>query len=141
MAKSDRYLEHLAGVPMFEACSRRELEAIGRLAENYRVPAGMELVHEGRREAEFFVIVDGSATVTRKGKKIATLGAGDYFGELAVLVPGPRNATVTVTEPTEVLGISSREFWGLVMEVPAIMNKVLVGTARRLHAADNRDIR
>jgi CRP/FNR family cyclic AMP-dependent transcriptional regulator len=141
MPRSDRYLEHLAAVPMFEACSRRDLEAIGRLAENYRVPAGTELVHEGRREEEFFLILDGSANVTRKGKKVATLGPGDYFGELAVLIPGPRNATVTATEPTEVLGISSREFWGLVIEVPAIMAKVLVGTARRLHAADNRDIR
>jgi CRP-like cAMP-binding protein len=141
MAKNDQYLKHLAAVPLFEACSRRELEAIGRLAENYRVPPGTDLVHEGRREAEFFLIVDGSANVSRKGKKIATLGAGDYFGELAVLMPGPRNATVTAPEPTEVLGISSREFWGLLNEVPAIMNKVLVGTARRLHAADNRDIR
>jgi CRP/FNR family cyclic AMP-dependent transcriptional regulator len=141
MAKIDQYLQHLAAVPMFQTCSRQELLAIGRLAEFYKVDAGTVLVREGRREDEFFLILDGSATVTRKGKKVATLGPGDYFGELAVLMPGPRNATVTTTSPMELLGISSREFWTLATSVPAILRKVMVGTARRLHDADRRSIR
>jgi CRP-like cAMP-binding protein len=141
MPRTDRYLQHLAAVPMFQACSRRELETIGRLAENYKVDPGTVLVREGRREDEFYLIVDGSATVTRGGKKVATLGPGDYFGELAVLIPGPRNATVTATSPTEVLGIASRDFWALATEVPTILRSVLVGTARRLHKADGRTIR
>ena len=141
MPRSDRYLQHLAAVPMFHACSRRELESIGRLAENYKVDPGTVLVHEGRHEDEFFLLVDGRATVTRGGKKLATLGPGDYFGELAVLIPGPRNATVTTTAPSEVLGIGSREFWGLATDVPGILKKVMVGTARRLHDADRRTIR
>ena len=141
MPRTDRYLQHLAAVPMFQACSRHELQTIGRLAENYKVDAGTVLVREGRREDEFYLIVDGSAKVTRGGKKIATLGSGDYFGELAVLIPGPRNATVTTTSTSEVLGIASRDFWALATEVPQILRSVLVGTARRLHQADGRTIR
>ena len=141
MPRADRYLQHLAAVPMFQACSRRELQTIGRLAENYKVDAGTVLVREGRREDEFYLIVEGSAKVTRGGKKIADLGPGDYFGELAVLIPGPRNATVTTTSPAEVLGIASRDFWALAEEVPPILLSVMVGTARRLHEADGRTIR
>jgi voltage-gated potassium channel len=126
---------------MFQACSRRELQTIGRLAENYKVDAGTVLVREGRREDEFYLIVEGSAKVTRGGKKIAELGPGDYFGELAVLIPGPRNATVTATSPSELLGIASRDLWALATEVPSILRSVLVGTARRLHQADGRKIR
>ena len=126
---------------MFQTCSRRQLETIGRLAENYKVDAGTVLVHEGRREGEFFLILEGTATVTKGGKKVATLGPGDYFGELAVLVPGPRNATVTMTSPGEVLGIASRDFWALMHDVPRILLAVLVGTARRLHETDGRTIR
>jgi CRP/FNR family cyclic AMP-dependent transcriptional regulator len=141
MPRTDRYLQHLAAVPMFQACSRQRLEAIGRLAENYKVDAGTVLVREGRREDEFYLIVEGGAVVTKGGKKVATLGPGDYFGELAVLVPGPRNATVTTTMPSEVLGIASRDFWALATDVPPILLSVMVGTARRLHEADGRSIR
>src|SRR4029079_15029513 len=100
------------------------------------VESGHVLVHEGARESQFYLVVDGQAKVTRGRKTVATLGPGEYFGELALLDPGPRNATVTAVSDMEVLELGSREFGGLLEEVPGIARKLLAGLARRLHAAD-----
>jgi len=130
------HLQHLADVPMFRALSKKDLALIGRLAEDYKVGAGSVLVHEGRRESQFYLIVDGKAKITRGKRTIATIGPGDYFGELALLDPGPRNATVTAETEMEVLELGARQFGGLLDEVPGIARKLLAGLARRLHEAD-----
>src|SRR4051812_27430889 len=88
------YLDHLAQVPMFSACSKRDLQLIGRASDEVSVAAGKTLVEEGSPGHEFFLILDGSASVYRDGRKLATLGPGQYFGELALLDRGPRSATV-----------------------------------------------
>ena len=134
--RRDEYLKHLSQVPMFRALSKKDLGLVARLAENYDVDAGMVLVQEGKRESQFYLIVDGQAQVTRGNRTVATLGPGEYFGELALLDPGPRNATVTAVTDMEVLELGSREFGGLLEEVPGIARKLLAGLARRLHAAD-----
>jgi len=134
--KKNDYQKHLAEVPMFRALSKKDLGLVARLAENYTVESGHVLVHEGARESQFYLIVDGQAKVTRGRKTVATLGPGEYFGELALLDPGPRNATVTAVSDMEVLELGSREFGGLLEEVPTIGRKLLAGLARRLHAAD-----
>ena len=121
---------------MFRALSKRDLGLVARLAEDFKVPAGQVFVREGNRESEFYLIVDGTARVTRGRRTVAKLGPGDYFGELALLDPGPRNATVTAETDMEVLELGSREFGGLLDEVPGIARKVLAGLARRLHEAD-----
>ena len=77
---------------MFRALSKKDLGLVARLAEDYRVPAGQVFVHEGKRESQFYLIVSGKARVTRGRRTVATLGPGEYFGELALLDPGPRNA-------------------------------------------------
>ena len=139
MAKG-KYLEHLTKVPMFEACSRKELQLIGRLAEDVKVKDGRELVREGSTGREFFVIVDGEANVSRNGRKVATLGPGSYFGELALLQNAPRNATITAASDMEVVVLGQREFLGLLNQVPALSIKVLKGMASRLRDADEKSI-
>jgi CRP/FNR family cyclic AMP-dependent transcriptional regulator len=134
--RRDEYLKHLAEVPMFRALSKKELALVAKLGENFTVDPGYELVKEGKRESQFYLIVDGQARVTRGNRTVATLGPGEYFGELALLDPGPRNATVTAVTELEVLELGSREFGGLLEEVPSIARKLLAGLARRLHAAD-----
>ena len=136
--RRDQYLKHLSEVPMFRALSKRDLGLVARLAEDYKVAAGQVLTREGKRESQFYFIVDGKAKVTRGKRTVATLGPGDYFGELALLDPGPRNATVTAQTDMEVLELGSREFGGLLEEVPTIARKLLAGLARRLHEADAR---
>lgn len=132
----DAYLEHLASVPLFAACTKKDLRLIARRAEDVRVRAGREIVREGTPGHEFFVIVDGKAAVRRKNKKVATLGRGDFFGELALLDRAPRNATVVAETDMELLVLGQREFSGLIDEVPGLAHKILSGLARRLRDAD-----
>jgi len=99
MGRRDQFIEHLAQVPLFSALSRKELNLVARRAEDVVVPAGKVLVSEGETGQQFFVIMSGTATLTRRGRKIATLGPGDAFGELALLDKHPRNATAVADTP------------------------------------------
>ena len=134
--RADEYLKQLAKVPMFRALSKRDLALVKRNAESHRIPAGDDLVKEGGRGHEFFIIVEGRATIRRKGKKIGNVGPGDYFGELAVLDPAERDATVTATADTELLVISGQAVTGLVADVPGFGRRLLAGLARRLRSLD-----
>ena len=136
MAKRDAYLEHLSKVPMFSALSKKDLTQIARRATDSVVEPGQTLTREGSPGYEFFVIVEGTADVTRNGRKIATLGPGDFFGELALLERVARNATVTATSRLEVLVVVSNEFRTLLEDAPGVTYRLLVGMARRLRELD-----
>jgi len=140
MRRRDDYLQHLARVPLFAACNRKDLGLVARRAEDVRVDEGTKLVSEGSAGHEFFVIVDGSAAVSRNGRKVTTLGPGDYFGELALLDRAPRNATVTATTPMELVVLAQREFSGVLDEVPGLARKLLTGMARRVREADAKSV-
>ncbi len=136
MAKRDAFTDHLAKVPLFAACSRKDLQLVGKRAEDVEAEQGRVLVSEGAAGAEFFVILEGEASVTRHGQLVATLGPGDFFGDLALLDRAPRNATITATSPMELLVLGQREFSALIDEVPGFAHKLLAGLARRLRASD-----
>ena len=74
MARHDAFIDHLQQVPMFSACSKRDLQLVARRAEDVRVAAGKVLVNEGETGHEFFVILDGTARVTRRGKRVVVIG-------------------------------------------------------------------
>jgi CRP-like cAMP-binding protein len=133
MRRINARLAHLRAVPMFQTCNQKELSQLARLAEELPVKAEEVLVREGRIGHEFYILVSGKAEVSRGGKVVAVLGAGDHFGELALLDPHPRSATVTMTEAGSVLEINQREFWQLLTDVPVLPRKLLQGLARRLH--------
>ena len=136
MRRLDQYERRLGNVPLFWACTKQDLRAIARLADSDTCRAGEVLVKEGRRGNELFVIVEGTAAVTRDGEDVATLGPGDYFGELAVLRPAPRTATVTATTDMELLIVTSRELAILLADVPLFARKLLSGMAARIQDAD-----
>lgn len=138
--RGDAFLDHLAQVPLFTALSRRELKLIARRAEDVKVDAGAVLVSEGAAGHEFFVIIDGEARVTRHGKKVAALGPGAAFGELALLERAPRNATVVADTPMELVVLGQREFAGIIDEVPGFSRKLLAGMARRLRDSDAKSV-
>jgi CRP/FNR family transcriptional regulator, cyclic AMP receptor protein len=135
MAK-DSKLDHLAQVRLFSALSKKELNQIGRASDEVTIRAGKTLVAEGSTGHEFFLILEGSALVKRNGRKIATLSPGQYFGELALLVRGPRNATVVADSDMRLLVLGQREFSGLLDEVPGLAHKLLSTMAVRLADAD-----
>jgi len=136
MRGRSQYLDHLARVPLFSACSKKELQTIARASDEVRVPAGKVLVEEGRPGHEFFLILDGKASVKRGKKKIADLGPGQYFGEMALLDRGPRSATVVADTDMDVLVLGQREFAGVIDEVPTMAHKLLTTMAQRLRESD-----
>jgi len=140
MKRRDVFVTHLAGVPLFSACSQRELKLVARRAEDVSVEPGKVLVSEGDVGTEFFAILEGTATVARHRRKVATLGPGSFFGDLALLDRAPRNATVTADTPMDLAVIGQREFSALIDEVPGFAHKLLAGLARRLREADTRTI-
>ena len=125
-------MEAISRVPLFARCSRRDLAAIASIADEIDLPAGKELTREGERGREFFVLLDGTADVRRRGRKLNTLGPGDFFGEIAVVARVPRTATVTTTSPVRALVVTDRSFRSLMERTPEIQLKVLEALAERL---------
>ncbi len=121
-------------VPLFARCSKRELAEIGALADELDLPAGKQLTEEGTPGREFFVLLAGSAEVTRGGTQVATLGAGDFLGEIALVTKTPRTATVTTLEPVRALVITDRAFRNLLEHSPELQLKVLETLAERVAA-------
>lgn len=135
---TDPKLEHLAQVKMFSSLNKKELGLVAKASDVVKVTEGTEIVKEGQIGHEFYLILDGSATVRRAGRKIASLSAGDYFGEMALLDRGPRSATVVANGHCELLVIGQREFMSVLDQVPVVAHKLLVNMATRLREADSR---
>jgi CRP/FNR family transcriptional regulator, cyclic AMP receptor protein len=124
----------IKGVPLFSHCSGRELAAIAAEADELTLPDGKELTHQGERGREFMVIVDGSARVTKNGRKINELKAGDFLGEIALLSDVPRTATVTTTSETTVLVLTDRAFKRVADKIPSVHRSLLAALSDRLQA-------
>ena len=125
-------IELLSVVPLFERCSKKELSAIAAASDELALPAGAEVVREGDHGREFCIIVDGAADVMRGGRRIASLGQGDFFGEIALITGKTRVATVKTAAPTRLLVLTGRGFDRLTRESPFITAHMLVALAARL---------
>jgi CRP-like cAMP-binding protein len=132
------YIVYLSRVPMFSRCSAEQLESLASLARERDVEPGTDIVREGEIGEEFFVLADGAARVSRSGSDVANLVAGDYFGELALLDPAPRDATVSATAPSNLLVIDRAGFVKALDQIPALRDMMLHGMARRIHELDAR---
>jgi CRP-like cAMP-binding protein len=124
--------ELLKRVPLFGRCSKRELEEIASLADELDMPQGRMLTRQGATGREFVVIVEGAAEVKRNGRKINSLGEGDFLGEIALVTGAPRTATVTTTASSRLLVINASAFRQLMRDVPSIQLKVLEALAERV---------
>ena len=132
--RRDAKLELLKRVPLFAGCSRSELQRIAALADEVDFEEGRTLIREGTVGREFFVVVDGVLRVTRNGRKLSDLGAGDFVGELALVARVPRTATVTASTPVRLLVLTNRGFFDLLTQSPSIAAKVLQSLGERLHS-------
>ena len=127
-------IELLKNVPLFSQCNKKQLASIASLADLISVPAGTQLITEGRPGLEFMVIVEGGGEVRRKGRKIDTLAPGDFIGEMALITGGPRNATVRTTTDTSLLAVTGRQFWTLLEQAPGIQTSLLKAMGQRLQS-------
>jgi CRP-like cAMP-binding protein len=131
LSKNEK-VELLKQTALFAACTKAELIEVALSADEREAPEGDRLTEEGRRGREFFVLVDGTVAVRRSGRKLANLGPGDWFGEIAILTYKPRTATVTAISSVRLLVISDRAFRRVVETTPRIALNVLRSVAERL---------
>lgn len=132
------YLDSLSQVPLFSSMSKRDLQKIAKASDEVAVPSGRVLIEQGTRGREAFVVIDGSATVKRNGRKVATVGPGAHFGELALLDGGTRTATIVADSDMKVLVIGQREFSGVLDEVPGLAHKVMTAMAATIRELDQK---
>jgi CRP/FNR family transcriptional regulator, cyclic AMP receptor protein len=127
-------IEALKRVPLFARCSKKELGEIAQIADEIDLPEGKVLTKEGASGREFFVLMDGSAEVRKKRRRIGTLGPGDFLGEIALVTKTPRTATVKTTTPVRALVVSEQNFRRLLEHTPQVQIKVLEALAERVAA-------
>ena len=134
MAKAP--VELIRKVPLFSDLDNRELKEIADSMKERTFNAGDTVTEEGKGGAGFFVIDDGSATVSVGGKDVRTLGAGDYFGEIGLIADIDRTATITADTDLRCYGMTFWDFRPLVESNASIAWKLLLSMAQRLKEAE-----
>jgi CRP/FNR family transcriptional regulator, cyclic AMP receptor protein len=130
--RADSKIELLKKVPLFGGLSKRGLAEIAKIADEIDLPAGKELIREGDPGRQFFILLEGEAEVRKKGRRVNTMGAGDFFGEISLVTERPTTAAVTLTEPTSALVISRPAFRRLLLAEPGVQLQVLEALADRV---------
>jgi CRP-like cAMP-binding protein len=132
--RKDAKVELIRQVPLFAHCSKKELREVAALADEMDFPEGRTLTAEGKTGREFIVLIEGTADVRQRGRRINTLRAGDFLGEIALLSGKPRTATVTTTSPVRALVITEQSFKRLLRRSSPLQMKVLQALVERLPA-------
>lgn len=140
MTGDDRslYRAHLSKIPMFGSCTPDQLDRLAELGQTRTVNDADDVVREGDKGGTFFVITDGHACVTRGERDVDMLEPGDYFGELSLFDPAPRDATITAVGPLSLVSLPRAAFMQALNEIPEFRDALLHGMARRLHDLDRR---
>jgi CRP/FNR family transcriptional regulator, cyclic AMP receptor protein len=133
----DEKVRYLERVPIFEACSVRQLRLVADISKVVEVPERTVLTRQGEAGDEFFIIIDGTALVTLSLHKRARLRPGEFFGEMSLLDGEPRSATVKAETDLRVLVINRLHFWQLLREVPELTQRMLVNLCRRVRDLEN----
>jgi CRP-like cAMP-binding protein len=132
------YLGHLTSVPLFAQCTKAELKSLARHTSDITAEPEQILIKEGQGAYDFFVIVSGEADVSREGRVVAHLKAGDWFGEIGLLAPALRDATVTARSQMELIVLAQWDFEQALAEAPGMTRRLLAGMAHRLRSLDQR---
>ena len=128
-------IDRLATLTLFASCTHRQLTRIDGLSTRVDTDPGRVLIREGARAKEFYVIIDGQATVSVDGRDLHTLSSGQSFGEIGLLDPGVRLASVTATTPMRLLVFGSVDFTSLLDVAPPIAVALLRNHVGHLRAA------
>jgi CRP/FNR family transcriptional regulator, cyclic AMP receptor protein len=130
-------VELIKRVPLFSELGNKELDEVAAIADEIDLPEGKVLTVEGAPGREFMVIVEGEATVRKGDNEVNRLGAGDFFGEIALVRQQPRSATVTAQSPIRALVITDRSFRTLLDHSPQIEEKVMSAVEARTSPEDS----
>jgi CRP-like cAMP-binding protein len=140
MSRRDVLAGALRTTPLFKYSSERSLKAVAKQAKDVKVSAGTTVMTEGERGDKFYVVLNGQVRVSRKGRKVAELGPGKSFGELALLADQPRNATVVAMGDAELACFDRKTFGKLLDGAPEFSRTLLEGMAKRLRELDARAV-
>jgi CRP/FNR family cyclic AMP-dependent transcriptional regulator len=122
----------LASIDLFSSLSKRERSEIASRADELDISDGTHLVREGEFAYEFFVIEEGEAEVLRGGEHVASLGPGDFLGEMGIVTRAPRNASVVARSPMRVLVMSEQDFRGIAQMFPSVADQIREAVRERL---------
>jgi CRP/FNR family cyclic AMP-dependent transcriptional regulator len=128
----DRKMALLSAARLFDGVDAEGMKRIAEVAVEVDFPAGHVIARQGEIGTGFFIIVAGAARVVRGGEAIATLGPGDFFGELSILDGRPRTAQVLADGPTTCLALATWDFEAVLLAEPKVTLAVLRGLATRL---------
>jgi len=126
--------ESLRRVPLFAGLDRKELELLAKLAKEQRYESGATIVQSGAGGHGLYIIKEGNVSVVRDGQKVASMGPGQFFGEISVLDGGPRTADVKADTETVCLTLISWEIKPLLMDNAGISYKMLLEVVKRLRS-------
>lgn len=136
MASGKSTVSHLKNIPLFSECSAKELGLVVKNSKERVLKAGTVIMDQGQTGREAYVILEGTATIKRNGKKIGTAKTGAVIGELSLLDNGPRTATVTADSDVTLLVVTERGLKATVENIPAISRKLLKALATRVRELD-----
>jgi CRP/FNR family transcriptional regulator, cyclic AMP receptor protein len=131
-------VEMLSSNRLFDELSKKEVGAVIDYSTEVNHRKGQVIVIEDRSGVGFHLILDGTATVSVKGRKVRTLGPGESFGDIAVIDGGPRSASVTAETELRTLSLPPWEFKPLVLEHPKLSYKLLLKLCALLREAEKR---
>ncbi len=135
MAERSDVVDILAGLSLFADLSRPQLEAVAHTFEEEWFNEEQRILRQGLAGSAFYVILEGAVAVRIDGQTRSTLGRGEYFGEISVLLGGVPIADVVATSPVRCLVLSGPELEGFLMMYPRVMFRMLQAQARRLQQA------
>ena len=128
----DAKVDLISRVPLFATCSKKELRLIANEADQVEWREGRTVIQEGRLGSEFFVLIEGTVSVSRDGTRLRDLTAGEWVGEIALVANVPRSATVVTTSPVRALVLTRGGFSRLIKDNPSIAAKVLALLGERV---------
>jgi CRP-like cAMP-binding protein len=131
-------LDALAGLALFSDLDRPQLQAVAHTMSEESFPVGQRILRQGFSGGGFFVILEGDVVVNVDGEEVATLGRGDFFGEISLLLGEPTIADVVVRTPVQALQLAGPDLREFLLAYPAVMYRMLQALSRRLDLANRR---
>lgn len=131
-------LDALAGLTLFADLDRPQLQAVAHTMTEESFPAGQRILRQGFSGSGFFIILEGDVAVRVDGTDVASLGKGDFFGEISLLLGEPPIADVVATVPVHALQLAGPDLREFLLAYPAVMYRMLQAVSRRLDRANRR---
>ena len=127
----------IGNVPFFAGLDEKRRKSIASEGKEISYKAGDKIVEEGSMGVGFYLVLDGKAEVRKGTKVLASLGKGQFFGEMSLIDEQPRSADVVAVAPTKCWALSSWSFASVVKANPEIPMMMLKEMVRRLRAAQS----